>query len=75
MSLTELQPDQEGVVVGVKDADSSFLRHLNDKGITIGKKAKLLANDAYDQSVRLTIDDNELIISGKVAQNILIKLI
>ncbi|HUR30197.1 MAG TPA: metal-dependent transcriptional regulator [Saprospiraceae bacterium] len=73
--LTELKPGQEGVVVGVKDADTLFLRHLNDKGITIGKKAKLLTNDPYDQTVRLTIEDNELTISGKVAQNILIKLI
>ncbi len=73
--LTELKPGQEGVVVGVRDANNSLLRHLNDKGISIGKKATVQDNDPYDQTVRLRIEDKELSISGKVAQNILIKLI
>lgn len=73
MFLTELRPGEEGVVVGVKEADNQFLRYLNEKGISIGKKAKLLAHDAYDQLIRLRIEDRELSISGKVAQNILIK--
>jgi len=73
MLLTELQPGQEGIVIGVKEADNLLLRHLNEKGITIGKKAKLLTSDAYDQSVVLSIEDHEMSISGKVAQNILIK--
>ena len=73
--LTELKPGQEGVVIGVKEADNSLLRHLNDKGINIGKKAKLLSNDPYDQTIHLTIEDKELSLSGKVAQNILIKII
>lgn len=73
MLLTELQPGQEGVVIGVKEADNLLLRHLKEKGITIGKKAKLLTTDAYDQSVILFIEDHEMSISGKVAQNILIK--
>lgn len=71
--LTELKPGQEGLVIGVRDADSLFLRHLNDKGITIGKKAKLIDHDAYDQTVRLAIEDREMSLTGKVAQNILIK--
>jgi DtxR family transcriptional regulator, Mn-dependent transcriptional regulator len=73
MLLTELQPGQEGVVIGVKEADNLLLRHLKEKGITIGKKAKLLSTDTYDQSVILFIEDHEMSISGKVAQNILIK--
>ena len=73
MLLTELQPGQEGVVIGVKDADNQFLRHLNDKGITLGKKAKLLTHDTYDQTLHIAIEGKELSLSGKVAQNILIK--
>lgn len=73
--LTELKPGQEGIVIGVRDADNLFLKHLSDKGITIGKKAMLLDSDAYDQTIRVTIENQELSIAGKVAQNILIKLI
>ncbi len=73
LPLTELQPGQDGIIIGVKASDNSFLRHLNDKGITIGKIANVIINDAYDQTIRLTIDNKEMSISGKVAQNILIK--
>lgn len=73
--LTDLRPGQEGIVIGVKDADNSFLRHLNDKGVTIGKKAVVLDRDAYDQTIRLTIDSREMSLSGKVARNILIKIL
>lgn len=72
--LTELQPGQTGVIIGVREADNSMLRHLNEKGITIGKKAMLQENDPYDKSVRISIENKELSLSGKVAQNILIKL-
>jgi DtxR family Mn-dependent transcriptional regulator len=75
LMLTELQPGQEAIVIGVKDANDLFLKNLNEKGIAIGTKTKLLATDAYDQTMRLTIEDKELSLAGKVAQNILIKLI
>lgn len=75
LMLTELQPGQEAIVIGVKDANDLFLKNLNEKGIAIGTKAKLLATDAYDQTMRLTIENKELSLAGKVAQNILIKLI
>ncbi len=73
--LSELTPGQEGMVVGVKDADNNLLRHLNEKGITIGKKTKLLRSDSYDQGLVITVEDKEVSLSGKVAQNILIKII
>lgn len=73
MALAESKPGQEGIVIGVRESDNSFLRHLNEKGVTIGKKIKVIGNDAYDQTILMTIDDKELSLSGKVAQNILIK--
>lgn len=73
--LTELQPGQKGVVIGVKDADNLFLKHLNEKGISIGKKAEVIQTDEYDKTLHLLIEDKELNISGKTAQNILIKII
>jgi len=75
LPLAELQPGQAGIIIGVKESDNSFLRHLSEKGITIGKVANILTHDAYDQTVRLIIDEKEMSISGKVAQNILIKII
>ncbi len=75
IQLTESVPGQEAIVIGVRESDNSFLRHLSEKGVAIGKTIKIIGHDLYDQSIRLTIDNQELSLSGKVAQNILIKLI
>jgi len=71
--LVELKPGQEGIVIGVREDETSFLKHLNDKGITIGKAVTILSNDEYDHTLRISIDDLELNLSGKVARNIMIK--
>ncbi len=71
--LSDLKPGQEGVVIGVKEDETSFLKHLNDKGLTLGKSIKILTNDDYDNTLRLLVDDLELNLAGKVARNIMIK--
>jgi DtxR family transcriptional regulator, Mn-dependent transcriptional regulator len=60
-------------VIGVREDDTSFLKHLNDKGLTIGKSIIILSNDEYDNTLRVSVDDLELNLSGKVARSILIK--
>lgn len=73
--LTESQAGQQGIVIGVREDDNSFLRHLNEKGVAIGSQVEVLGHDTYDNTIRLSINDRELNLSGKVAHNILIKLI
>jgi len=75
LPLTELQPGQSGLIIGVRESDPPFLKHLTEKGISIGKNATLLNRDHFDQSINITIDNEQLSISGKVAQNILIKIV
>jgi DtxR family transcriptional regulator, Mn-dependent transcriptional regulator len=71
--LSELKPGQEGTVIGVREDETAFLKHLNDKGLTIGKSITVLSNDDYDNTLRVTVDHLELNLSGKVARNIMIK--
>jgi DtxR family Mn-dependent transcriptional regulator len=71
--LTELKAGQEGMVIGVREADNSLLKHLSEKGIKLGKIAHVIDNDAYDQTLLLKIDEREFSLSGKAAQQILIK--
>ena len=73
LPLTELKPGQEGIVIGVREDETSFLKHLNDKGLTIGKSITILSNDDYDNTLRISVDDLEINLSGKVARNIMIK--
>ncbi len=71
--LSELKPGQEGVVIGVREDESSFLKHLNEKGLTLGKSIKVITNDDYDNTLSLQVEGHELNLSGKVARNIMIK--
>ncbi len=72
--LSKLTEGQQGIVIGVREDESAFLKHLNEKGLTPGKHVKVLTNDAYDNTIRLVLEDKELNLSGKVAGNIMIKL-
>lgn len=71
--LSDLKPGQEGVVIGVREDETSFLKHLNEKGLTLGKSIKVITNDDYDNTLSLQVEGHELNLSGKVARNIMIK--
>jgi len=48
--LSELKPGQDGIVIGVREDETSFLKHLNEKGLTLGKAIKVITNDDYDNT-------------------------
>lgn len=73
LPLTDLQVGQSGLVIGVRENTSSFLKHLTEKGISLGKTATVLAHDTYDHQLQLHIDDRDISLSGQVAQSILVK--
>jgi DtxR family Mn-dependent transcriptional regulator len=63
------------MVIGVREDTSSFLKHLTEKGISLGKTATVIAHDAYDHHLQLQIDHRDVSLSGQVAQHILVKLL
>jgi DtxR family Mn-dependent transcriptional regulator len=71
--LAELLPGQSGTVIGVREDDNAFLKHLNDKGIHIGVTLEVITRDDYDHALRLRMEDLEINLAGQVARNILIK--
>lgn len=71
--LAELKVDEEGVVVGVKDASDSFLKYLNKIDITIGDTIKILEIEPFDNSVIIDNKKQQITISGNVAKNLYIK--
>jgi len=71
--LTELSVNNEGIVVGVKESTSSFLKYLDKSGIHLGAKIKVLDKIEFDGSVEIEIDNKiTLIVSQKVSDNIFI---
>lgn len=73
VTLSDLRVGQTGKVVGVKDDNNAFLKHLSGKGIQLGKSIEVLARDAYDQSITFSMDDHRNDLPGSSAQNILVK--
>jgi len=73
-AVSELLIGHSGLLLGVKEHDSSFLTYLNDLNIKIGSQIKVLDKIKYDHSQRILIDNRtETVISKAVAQNLFVK--
>ncbi|MDB5262058.1 MAG: iron-dependent repressor [Adhaeribacter sp.] len=67
----ELEINESGVVVGVRDTKPSFLQHLNKLGIFLGAQIKVKEKVEYDKSLEVSIEDNKsVLISAEVSKNI-----
>ncbi|EAR13866.1 Iron dependent repressor [Polaribacter irgensii 23-P] len=71
--LSTLNKNESGVCVGVNDSSSEFLRFLDKKKITLGKKIIVLEKEDFDDSLFIEIDGEKLSISKKIASNLYIK--
>jgi DtxR family Mn-dependent transcriptional regulator len=71
--LATLNKSESGVCVGVNDSSSEFLRFLDKKKITLGKKITVLEKEDFDDSLFIEIDGEKLSISKKIANNLYIK--
>jgi DtxR family Mn-dependent transcriptional regulator len=71
--LSTLHKDESGICVGVNDSSSEFLRFLDKKKITLGKKITVLEKEDFDDSLSIEIDGEKLSISKKIANNLYIK--
>jgi DtxR family Mn-dependent transcriptional regulator len=71
--LSTLNKDESGVCIGVDDSSSEFLRFLDKKKITLGKKITVLEKEDFDNSLSIEIDGEKLSISKKIANNLYLK--
>ncbi|MFT6064570.1 MAG: DtxR family Mn-dependent transcriptional regulator [Paraglaciecola sp.] len=71
--LSTLHKDESGFCVGVNDSSSEFLRFLDKKKITLGKKITVLEKEDFDDSLFIEIDGEKLSISKKIANNLYLK--
>ena len=75
MLLVDLDVDQPGVCVGVKDNSSEFLQYLDKRNIGLGTRLTVLHHEHFDGSLHLQTDTSTLMISSKIAQNIYVNII
>ncbi len=70
--LSVLLPGSIGVILAVKDSDSSLLKYLNKIGALPGQRIRVINKEEYDESLEVEIGGEKVTISKVVSQNILV---
>ena len=71
--LNEMELNQAGQIVAVKDSSAAFLRYLDKVGAYIGARIKVLDKVEFDGSLEILVDQKKNIFMSKdVAGNILV---
>ncbi|MFT4697948.1 MAG: DtxR family Mn-dependent transcriptional regulator [Flavobacteriaceae bacterium] len=71
--LSELDKNQRGICVGVKESSSEFLQYLDKRKIGIGSKVEVLGKEFFDGSMMIQVGKDQLFISKVIADNIFLK--
>ena len=72
--LQDFQPEQEGIVVGVKNSDTKFLQLLESTDLVLGAKVRVLKFFEFDHSLSLLVnDETETHISYDASCNLYVK--
>jgi len=74
IELTALSTEEVGILVGVEEDSSTFLKYLDQMGLSLGTELKVLEKFEFDGSVKLLVNNKEQItISNKVCKNLIVK--
>jgi DtxR family Mn-dependent transcriptional regulator len=72
--LSKLEPQQKGIIMGVSNHSSPFLKHLEKLQLTLGKKIEIIEVIGFDGSVELLLQNKKINVSPEVAKHLLIKI-
>jgi DtxR family Mn-dependent transcriptional regulator len=72
--LNELSTDQSGLIIGVSDSSSTFLRYLEGQNIKLGSAIKMIETYDFDNSCKVKINESILNLSAEAASKITIKI-
>lgn len=72
--LSEVEINKEVIIIGVKDSSAPLLQYLEKENMILGKNITVLEIHVFDKSLRISIDNRELNISERVAQNVLVQV-
>ena len=73
--LSELPQNQIGICVGVKDSSTEFLKYLDKNQIALGTQIEILTKEEFDLSLKIKVENQELIISNKIASNLFMRVV
>lgn len=73
-ALADMHKGQQGVLVGVRDHSSEFLKYLSRFNIKLGTHIAVVGQEMFDKSLQVIINKKETsTLSDVVAQNLLMK--
>lgn len=73
--LAELNENQIGICIGVKDSSSQFLKYLDKNQITLGSKIEVLAKEEFDLSLKIKVEEKVVTVSNIIANNLYVKIV
>jgi DtxR family transcriptional regulator, Mn-dependent transcriptional regulator len=73
MSLAAVKVKYHYKIMGVSDHSSAFLKHLEKNKLIIGATITIKSIEEFDQSIVILCDNKEIIITPKVAENIIVE--
>lgn len=71
--LSEIDKNQAGVCVGVKESSSEFLQYLDKKKISIGSKINVVGKEFFDGSMVIQVGSEQFFISKQIADNLFVQ--
>lgn len=71
--LADLEKNESGICVGVKDTSPAFLQYLDKNELVLGNEIYVLEKETFDQSMLIKINNRELRISHLISENLYIK--
>jgi DtxR family Mn-dependent transcriptional regulator len=71
--LFQLQINDHGICIGVKESSSQFLQYLDTRNISIGTTIKVIDKEDFDGSMTIQAGGVQLQITDKISQNLYIK--
>ena len=72
--LSVLNKGDRGICVGVKDTSAAFLKFLDKNHIALGDEITVLEKEAFDDSLKINIGNEQLQISNQIAINLYVKV-
>lgn len=71
--LSEFKEQQKSTLISVKDSSDDFLRYLDKHNIKIGDSIKVLNIEPFDKSLKVEVNNTEMVLSDQVAENLYLK--
>ena len=71
--LAEIENNQRGICVGVKESSAEYLRYLDKKKIGIGSEITVVSKEYFDGSMIIEVGPDQFSISKKIAENLYVQ--